>query len=68
MGGDEDILLPVGLSDGDQLIPLVQPEGPDATGPNIFQRGGSQTLYCAVRVTINRYTSSSVKSRKWTMV
>ena len=30
VGGDEDLLVAVGLPDGDELVPLLQGDGPDA--------------------------------------
>ena len=37
MGGDQNLLGPVGLQDADQLVALVQGQGPDAAGPDILQ-------------------------------
>ena len=48
MGGDQNVALAVGLADGDELIALVQAQGPDAVGADILQGRHGQALDGAV--------------------
>ena len=45
VGGNEDLLLPVGLADLHQLVVLVHLDGPDAVVPDVFQGGEGDALH-----------------------
>ena len=47
MGGDEHVLAAVGLQHGDEGVPLVQAQGPDAAGPDVLQGRHRQALHRA---------------------